>query len=92
MRDELAKVIGDNKRRMRAEGEHDKLIIAPTLKVDQFALKCDQFALERDQASAKLEQASAQIDRLVGVVQTLNPKSTKSLKIIDRTPLNEQKT
>ena len=28
----------------------------------------------------------------LGVVQTLNSKSTKSLKIKDRTPLNEQKT
>ena len=62
MRDELAKVIGDNKRRMRAEEEQDKLIIALTLKVDQFAL-------ERDQASAKLEQATAQIDRLVKMLK-----------------------
>ena len=29
---------------------------------------------------------------LQGVVQTLSPKSTKSLKIVDRAPLNEQKT
>ena len=47
---------------MRAEEEHGKMIIALTLKVDQFAL-------ERDQASTKLEQANAKIDLLVKMLK-----------------------
>ena len=99
MRDELAKVIGDNKRRMRAEEEQDKLIIALTLKVDQFAL-------ERDQASAKLEQATAQIDRLVKMLKDKgqdkaaidkvlkfydNPHTPPSHKTITQREINKEK-
>ena len=69
LRDELAKVIGDNKRRIRAEEEQGKMIIALTLKVDQFALERDQTALERDQLSTKLEQANAKIDILVNMLK-----------------------
>ena len=106
MRDELAKVIGDNKRRMQAEEEQDKLIIALTLKVDQFALERDQFALERDQASAKLEQANAQIDLLVKMLKDKgqdkaaidkvlkfydNPHTLPSHKTITQREINKEK-
>ena len=47
---------------MRAEEEHGKMIIALTLKVDQFAL-------ERDQLSTNLEHANAKIDLLVKMLK-----------------------
>ena len=39
LRDELAKVIGDNKRFMKVVGDQGKKIIELTLKVDQSALE-----------------------------------------------------
>ena len=84
---------------MRAEEEQDKLIIALTLKVDQFAL-------ERDQASAKLEQANAQIDRLVKMLKDNgqdkaaidkvlkfydNPHTPPSHKTITQREINKEK-
>ena len=55
LRDELAKVIGENKRRKRAEEEMSRKIVELALKVDQIILERDQIALERDQANAKVE-------------------------------------
>ena len=75
------------------------MIIALTLKVDQFAL-------ERDPASAKLEQANAQIDRLVKMLKDKgqdkaaidkalkfydNPHIPPSRKTITRREINKEK-
>ena len=106
LRDELAKVIGDNKRRMRAEEEQGKMIIALTLKVDQFALERDQLTLERDQLSTNLEQANAKIDLLIkmlkdkgqdkaGIDKVLkfydNPHTPPSHKTITQREINKEK-
>ena len=54
---------------MQAEEEQGKMIIALTLKVDQFALERDQLTLERDQLSTNLEQANAKIDLLIKMLK-----------------------
>ena len=69
LRDELAKVIGDNKRFTQVVGEQGKKIIGLTLKVDQSTLERDQMVLERDQLSTKLEQANAKIGVLVNMLK-----------------------
>ena len=55
LRDELAKVIGENKRRKRTEGEMSRKIVELALRMDQIILERDQIALERGQANAKVE-------------------------------------
>ena len=69
LRDELAKVIGDNKRFTQVVGEQGKKIIELTLKVDQSTLERGQMVLERDQLSTKLEQANAKIGVLVNMLK-----------------------
>ena len=99
LRDELARVIAENRRHRNVEEEMGKNIVDFALKVDQLTLEVDRLTLERDQVNAKADKLMRILGETMGDKATLerllqfydNPHSPPSSRTITQREINKEK-